>query len=477
MTVTAVVIPMNEAKPLESYSISTDMDEPLEQFLPNLQEPDTIVEDVRQDLLLRTTSDGEPGLVAYNVAPPQYQEIQCKNTRATRLAMACGKFSTKLFGNVLLVRTSLSSRTNLTVNEVFGACNISVDLRYSMQKEMYKAAGADKEPPPVPEWLGNALQQNYHDQVVLNRLADVMRMRELNEGDDGDDNEDDSDQGDGNSTSEVRLTSGSKAAPSSASTPRQFITKQPLCLYCRRPADKLCGICNGAYFCKPPKTCREAGWTHDCLCRTWKRYIDRRSELSMFLLGEWTQQLITPEFQNSEEPYEQYLHRIGIVSDDLACKNSWWTTELYGWAGGGSQSAKSVDIYARRPYKEGFFPLKDIPLQQHVHDRDVIKVNEEHSFNIQRNSLGFLYLSSWEEYYHLRGISLSSPVALLCTFPLTLYYAITKYGEVACTVARMLKRPLRVHIVGVEKEANFLDLFQEVGFLSPKDFQVSKPRQ
>jgi len=37
----------------------------------------------------------------------------------------------------------------------------------------------------------------------------------------------------------------------------------------------------------------------------------------------------------------------------------------------------------------------------------------------------------------------------------------------------MLKRPLRIHIVGVEKEANFLDLFQEVGFLLQEDFPVS----
>jgi hypothetical protein len=53
-----------------------------------------------------------------------------------------------------------------------------------------------------------------------------------------------------------------------------------------------------------------------------------------------------------------------------------------------------------------------------------------------------------------------------------LYHAIAKYGTVPCTVARMLKRPLRVHIVGSEKELNFLDLFKEVAFLLPSDLAL-----
>ena len=72
----------------------------------------------------------------------------------------------------------------------------------------------------------------------------------------------------------------------------------------------------------------------------------------------------------------------------------------------------------------------------------------------------------------LRDIPNSSPIPLLCTFPLTIYYAIERYGEVPVTVARMLKRPLRIHVVGAEKEMNFLDLFKEVGYLLPEDLQV-----
>ena len=187
------------------------------------------------------------------------------------------------------------------------------------------------------------------------------------------------------------------------------------------------------------------------------------------------------EFQTSEEPYEHFLReKLGIdpgclsTLDDNSVDSceSWWSTELHGWAGGKSKSAKTVDISVRKSYSQGFSPLTDIPAERPVDMDDVEDANKNLSTPILRNALGFLHLASWEHYYKLRGISPSSPVALLCTFPLTVYYAIESHGQVPCTVARMLKRPLRIHIVGVEKEANFLDLFREVGFLLPADFAV-----
>lgn len=140
-----------------------------------------------------------------------------------------------------------------------------------------------------------------------------------------------------------------------------------------------------------------------------------------------------------------------------------------GWAGGESQSATMVDASIRRSYIEGFAPIPiiAIPPQRRVTSQDL-----ERAALDETNSLGLTILKSWKDYYSLRGIPSTSPVALLCTFPLTIYQAIVQYGEVPSTVAQMLKRPLRIHVVGAEKEMNFLDLFQEVGFLLPEDFQV-----
>lgn len=82
---------------------------------------------------------------------------------------------------------------------------------------------------------------------------------------------------------------------------------------------------------------------------------------------------------------------------------------------------------------------------------------------LSMNACGLIHLTNWEDYYKLLDIPLSSPVSLLLTFPLTIYYVIEKYGQVPVTVSRMLNHPLRVHVVGVEKEMNFLDIFREIG--------------
>jgi hypothetical protein len=194
--------------------------------------------------------------------------------------------------------------------------------------------------------------------------------------------------------------------------------------------------------------------------------------------------------QLSDEPYESYLknclHVLPLsnnAADDDTNKDdpiSWWRAEESGWKGGTSESAKQVRIFNRLSYKEGFAltnlenndsgnneKLHLIPPERSVTNEDCTKGNIRH--DTQTN---FVQLKSWNDYYTLRNISLESPVALLCTFPLTLYYAIQEHGKVPVTISKMLKRPMRIHVVGVEKELNFLDLFKEVGFLLPDDFKV-----
>jgi hypothetical protein len=138
-----------------------------------------------------------------------------------------------------------------------------------------------------------------------------------------------------------------------------------------------------------------------------------------------------------------------------------------GWSGGESDGAKTIDVTVRQSYEEGFHPVIDIPPERRVSYDDVSRANI-----LERNPLGFLRLQSWDDYYRLRGIPDKSPVALLLTFPITLFHLLVEYGEVPCTVARMLKRPLRVHIVGAEKEINFLDIFKEVAYMLPEDFSI-----
>ena len=246
MTIHAVVVPCDETRPLICQEIPEDMDDPLEGLTTELNS-DLKVEDVRQTLLLRTSSSSsDAGLVAYNVAVSEDQMLGIKNVRATRLALACGKFSLKLHGNVLLVRCSFSSRANLSTDEVFGACCISFDLRPDIQKEMFESTSYIEQydyqtPPSIPDWLGNALRNNYHDQVVLDKLANVMMEGIVDENQS--DSEGDNDSSSDSSSISVDKNTGTEFETNENLTKRQFVTKVPLCLHCRRPASNLCREC------------------------------------------------------------------------------------------------------------------------------------------------------------------------------------------------------------------------------------------
>jgi hypothetical protein len=181
--------------------------------------------------------------------------------------------------------------------------------------------------------------------------------------------------------------------------------------------------------------------------------------LSQFsFLGDWCKELTSRQYQLSDTPYEEFLSSCLGGSP-----GQWWVTETSGWAGGKSSSARSIDVRIRRSFSEGFYPLseanKEIPPEIRV-SKECILVDR-----MDRNESGFLRLQSWSDYYKLRGINENSIAALLLTFPLTLYFALVEYCEVPCVVATTLKRRLRVHVVGSEKEINFVDIFREVSYL------------
>ena len=196
--------------------------------------------------------------------------------------------------------------------------------------------------------------------------------------------------------------------------------------------------------------------------------------------GVWYEAITIPrECQLSSTPYLLFLEkycRVNITCSSSSNSNngfmlessSWWNTEVDGWNYGQSIGACQIDVQQRRSYAQGLYPITEIPKEEHIFqnpnlDRSRWKLND----------MGRLVVSSWSDYYDLRQIPRTSPVALLMTYPLTLYYAIVQYGMVPCTIAyQMEHRPLRIHIVGVEKELNFLDIYKELAYLLPTDFGI-----
>ena len=498
MSISIILIPSDQSKPLESHHISWDTKRNVNSgpfsskvhhrifsllHQDNNDDSDSdsdeeqeleAIDDRVEVPLLRPLGDS-PGLYVYFRSTQRSHP----NIRGTRLAMACGLMSMRFHGDLVVTRANPSGTPRwhtLTIPDVEGACEGSPDLRPNIQSEIANTREGNQSVPMIPLWMKNVAQQNYHDAAALAEMAKVMTSKEVSEDDSEHDSSDLDDSGgeSDNDGDEIPLP----ATCSPVNDAFTLTAKSPLCLHCRRPTNYLCQGCLGAYFCPPPRDCITKGWSHSCQCQTWKSYVSRREILSKFdyLDPEWQVPLVGREFQLSEEPYKKFLtSRLMIQqpnenSEDVSESfSSWWRTETDGWAGGESASAKQVDIERRRSYEEGFVP---IPTDQLPPSRRVTENDCDRAGISTKNGVGLWRLSSWEDYYKLRNIPPESPVALLCTFPLTLYHAIVEYGEVPVTVARMLKRPLRIHVVGTEKELNFLDLFSELGYLLPEDLQV-----
>ena len=242
---------------------------------------------------------------------------------------------------------------------------------------------------------------------------------------------------------------------------QEVVTQVPLCFHCRRPADTLDKDSGAAYFCDPPRQCRQEGWSYDCLTATWKLYCEKRDELNDLPLGTWVKELTTRECQLSNEPYEEFLNHLGIKKED----DSWWKAEFGGWSGGMSDNAQRVNLELESTFEEGFAPIKDIPPEHPV----LMETLQAENWDNER---GLRKITDWADYYKLRGISPDSPAALLLTFPLTLYHAIFEHCAAPIKAARMNQRPLRIDVVGAEKELHFLSLFQETSFLCPEDLPL-----
>jgi hypothetical protein len=76
--------------------------------------------------------------------------------------------------------------------------------------------------------------------------------------------------------------------------------------------------------------------------------------------------------------------------------------------------------------------------------------------------------SDWAAYYSWRGLALDSPLAVLLSFPLTLHHILARHVLPALPRSRdTAPQPVRVHLLGPEKELALLPLFAELAHLHP----------
>ncbi|CAM4718837.1 unnamed protein product [Caretta caretta] len=78
------------------------------------------------------------------------------------------------------------------------------------------------------------------------------------------------------------------------------------------------------------------------------------------------------------------------------------------------------------------------------------------------------YFSSWREYYAWRGLPLGSPLAVLLSYPLSVYYIVTQLAPRHFPELNILnKQSLKIHIVETGKESDMAPLFWELSVLLP----------
>lgn len=422
------------------------------------------------------------GLYAYYVAPTSETNLELQpNVRATCLSMACGLYSQRFFGDVFVSRLGYfpdnqgayrMSNWSLTALELRYACE-TPDLRVEIIQKLFQDEPIEEA--SLPLWLTEAAKENYEDAAAISLLSSAMlqgknmKFRNSNYPESSiDESGYESDSSSVACESESKnILAGKDGEFCATSSKICFVTKVPLCLHCRCPSNNLCPFCHGAYFCPEPKNCSRAGWSHEAVCKTWALYTGHRNILASFPFHEWHVELLGRENQISDEPYRNFLsNTLGVIRENR--RPNWWSTEVEGWSGGESESAKMIDLSCRVSYVDGFaLEAELLPPEHPVTLDDILMAKLNH--NPESN---MVELNSWEDYYKLRRIPLTSPVSLLLTFPLTIYYALLKHGSVPITVANMLRRQLRIHLVGIEKELNFIDIFKELAYILPQDLHV-----
>ncbi|XP_042329872.1 zinc finger MYND domain-containing protein 15, partial [Sceloporus undulatus] len=75
---------------------------------------------------------------------------------------------------------------------------------------------------------------------------------------------------------------------------------------------------------------------------------------------------------------------------------------------------------------------------------------------------------SWKEYYQWRGLPLGAPLAVILSYPLTMYYIITQLAPQHFPELNILnKQSLKIHVVETGKEFGVLMAFWELSVLLP----------
>ncbi|XP_071699893.1 uncharacterized protein [Rutidosis leptorrhynchoides] len=197
-----------------------------------------------------------------------------------------------------------------------------------------------------------------------------------------------------------------------------------------------CDHCHGVVYCSP--FCQKQHWkdSHKGVCGLYKAMMEREDELAINIFM----------FPCSNEHPCRSLENLG---NGVHKKGMW---------------RRKCSCYSHCPF--GLLPTTDkISDSWGGLDED----EYPHESVLPRNgslngSSNLILVSSWLEYYNLRSLPLSSPVADILSHPLTVYYVLTTLSVVSKNL--LLKgKEVTIHYIGPEDELDWMPAFTEIGHI------------
>ncbi|KAL7591625.1 hypothetical protein Lser_V15G32084 [Lactuca serriola] len=204
------------------------------------------------------------------------------------------------------------------------------------------------------------------------------------------------------------------------------------CAQCDKevPGDQItiCDHCKGVIYCD--SFCQKQHWkeSHKAECGLYKAMMEREEELTI--------PAFTFPCSNSDIHPCKYLETIGVHR-----KGMW---------------RRKCPCFSHCPF--GSLPTTD-QIQDSWGGLNDDEYPHEKSKSKSKSNL--VIISGWPEYYNLRSLPISSPVAHILSHPLTVYYILT---TLSITSKNLLLKGKNVilHYIGPEEELDCLPAFSEI---------------
>lgn len=234
--------------------------------------------------------------------------------------------------------------------------------------------------------------------------------------------------------------------PSLASFPPDPIAPYE-CIACHKPLQrkdiKCCAGCKAVIYCSVE--CQKENWSlcHQWDCAAYKRYMGEREPIMRVNAAQFD--FPTAIARGGWHSWMDIfaVRERGMWKRQCGCSDDVRYGKLF------PPDMDDTSLWGLPP---GYFP-PDAPIPP---------------FNVTYHSptLPPTFLASWTDYYRARNLPVNSPVSVILTFPMSLYYII---GILAFRnqISLAPGSHVKIHYLGVEKEMDMLSSFRELMYLIP----------